>query len=332
MNHDEFAFFNRQLAAMLRDGIPLEGALKQLCTGLKSAQLRSEMQSLEADLARGTPLADALAGRSLPEFYKRMVSIGARSQDLPEVLTMIADHYQQSHALWTRLKGLMVYPVIVILVSLGLTLIVSTVFSKFLGSFFADGSFGTSDRGWFWVMCVWVPPALLAMAAIVLCVVLSLNSLRSKLRWWLPGFREASLAQLASALSLMIRNGTPLPDALALAQSLEAGSPMELTLAHWRESVASGAGKPAAWSASIQQLPPLFVWLVRQSGEDIAAGFRKAAEVYQARASYRIEMALYGALPVSILLLGQMVFWQIAPVFQGMTWLMNMIGGVDGVN
>ena len=31
MKLDEFAFFNQQLAAMLRDGIPLEGALQRLC-------------------------------------------------------------------------------------------------------------------------------------------------------------------------------------------------------------------------------------------------------------------------------------------------------------
>jgi type II secretory pathway component PulF len=35
MNYDEFAFFNQQLAAMLREGIPLEGALKQLCAGMR---------------------------------------------------------------------------------------------------------------------------------------------------------------------------------------------------------------------------------------------------------------------------------------------------------
>ena len=34
MNLDEFAFVNQQLAAMLRDGIPLEGALRQLCEGV----------------------------------------------------------------------------------------------------------------------------------------------------------------------------------------------------------------------------------------------------------------------------------------------------------
>ena len=55
MNYDEFAFFNQQLAAMLREGIPLEGALKQLCAGMRSGPLRAEIQALEADLARGTP-------------------------------------------------------------------------------------------------------------------------------------------------------------------------------------------------------------------------------------------------------------------------------------
>jgi len=69
---------------------------------------------------------------------------------------------------------------------------------------------------------------------------------------------------------------------------------------------------------------------VRQSGEDVATGFQKAAEVYHERASYRIEMLLYGALPISILLLGQMVFWQVAPLFRSLIWVMNLLGDVGG--
>jgi hypothetical protein len=41
-------------------------------------------------------------------------------------------------------------------------------------------------------------------------------------------------------------------------------------------------------------------------------------------------MALYGALPVSILLLGQMVLWQAVPLMQSLTWLMNTIGADVG--
>jgi hypothetical protein len=41
-------------------------------------------------------------------------------------------------------------------------------------------------------------------------------------------------------------------------------------------------------------------------------------------------MALYGALPVAILLLGQMVFWQVFPLFRMFTLLMNELGGMTG--
>ena len=63
MKYDEFAFLNQQLAAMLRDGIPLEGALKRLCAEMRQGALRSELEKLEADLARGEPLQKALTAR-----------------------------------------------------------------------------------------------------------------------------------------------------------------------------------------------------------------------------------------------------------------------------
>jgi len=322
MNYDEFAFFNQQLAMMLRDGIPLEGALRQLCEGMRTGPLRSEMQQLEAELARGTPLKDALARRDLPEFYKRMVEIGVRSNDLPGVLTLLADHYHRANALWTRLKGLMVYPLIVIFVSLGLTVVLSLLFGRFL--YQLSEQVGPSPV--LSVVTVWIPPLFFAVAALLGVAAVSIPSWRARLRWRLPAFREASLSQLASAIALMLKNGTTLAEALAMAQMLEAGTPAGKALAHWRSLVESGHGKPAQWTGSTSPFPPLFVWLVQKGGEDVAAGFQKAAEIYHRRASYRIELALYGALPVSILLLGQMIFWQAAPVLRTMVSFMNMLG------
>jgi len=324
MSYDEFAFFNQQLAAMLRDGIPLEGALKQLCSGMRSGLLRAELQQLEADLARGTPLKDALARRDLPVFYKRMVEIGVRSNDLPGVLTLLADHYNRANALWSRLKGLMVYPILVILVSLGLTLMISLAFGRFLSGYFNE--FPAPPV--LMVTAMWVPPILLALVAALGLVAVSLPSWRARLRWRLPAFREASLAQLASAMTLMLRSGTTLPESLAMAESIEEGTPAAKGLARWRSLVETGQGKPIQWTGNNRPFPPLFLWLVQNGGEDVAAGFEKAAGIYQIRASYRIELALYGALPVSVLLLGQMVFWQAAPLFRSFIWMMNVLSYV----
>src|SRR5262245_2874277 len=119
MNAEQLSFVNQQLAGMLKSGIPLEGALEQLCREMEAGELRTELTALEGDLRRGQPLAEAVKARRLPPFYVRMLQIGARSNDLPGILTLVADHYQESHLVWTRLKGLLVYPLLVALGALG---------------------------------------------------------------------------------------------------------------------------------------------------------------------------------------------------------------------
>ena len=104
MKLEEFAFVNQQLAGMLKSGIPLEGALRQLCGDMRRGALRTELELLEADLAQGVPLAAALAKRKLPEFYSRMLQVGVAANNLPGVLTLLADYYEQAkqpdEAIW----------------------------------------------------------------------------------------------------------------------------------------------------------------------------------------------------------------------------------------
>jgi type II secretory pathway component PulF len=207
-------------------------------------------------------------------------------------------------------------------------LLLSVTFSRLLTDFFqTPGYFGPGAQPSALIAAIWIPPVLLALLALVMVAAISIPALRSKLRWRLPGFREASLAQIASALALMLKQGTTLADSLTLAEALESNSPAGKTLAEWHRLVVNGQGKPSQWPAASKPFPPMFLWLVQRSGEDVASGFQKAAEIYQTRASYRIEIVLYGLLPVSILLLGQMVFWQVAPMVRSLTSLMNALGG-----
>jgi type II secretory pathway component PulF len=171
---------------------------------------------------------------------------------------------------------------------------------------------------------VWLPPVMLAVAAALVAGVLASRRGRAWLRWRLPAFREASLAQVASSLALLLRSGMTLTDALALAAAAEGDTRAGQALTTWRREVESGHGKPSEWAA-LAPFPPLFLWLVRQGGEDVAAGFAKAADIFQARAGYRIELALYGALPVSVLLLGQMVLWQLVPLVQSALRLASLL-------
>ncbi len=265
-----------------------------------------------------------MARRQLPDFYKRMVEVGARSHDLPGMLTLLADHYQRANAVLTRLKGLMVYPLLVVLVSLGLTLFLWMVLRRFIASF--SGVEWTGAVPTIPLAAAWIPPLVFLALALAMLGVIFIPSWRAAFRWRLPAFREASLANFASSMALMLRNGIPLADALALSEKLETGSPAARAVADWRGRIAAGQGKPAQWPDSSKPFPELFWWLLRRSGEDLAAGFEKAASLYQTRALYRTELLLYGALPVAILLLGQMVVWQIAPLVAMLVRIMNMLG------
>ena len=336
MNHEEFAFVNHQLAGMLRDGIPLEGSLRQLCSQMQRGQLRSELQLLERDLAKGVPLATALTARKLPELYVQTLQIGARTNDLPAVLTLLADHYQTANATWTRLKGLMVYPAIVLLASLALSAFVAVVCTALfsgdgglLGGTLADESAAGLAMARM-LFAMWTPTAGLLLITLAVAVALAVPAFRRFLRWWLPGFRENSLTNLASTMNLMLSSGSHLGEALDLAEHLERGTPAGAELQRWKSRLTEGNARIADIAANSKVFPPLFVWLLAQGGENLASGFKKAAEIYFARASYRMDLLLYAALPVSVLVLGTMILGQFLPLFRALTFTIDMLGDMGG--
>jgi type II secretory pathway component PulF len=320
MKLDEFAFVNQQLAAMLRNGIPLEGALRQLSATMARGGLRAELQQLETDLAKGAPLGESLASRKLPPLYAQMIQVGVRSNDLPGMLTMLADYYQRSHTTWTRLKGLMVYPLIVLVTSLGVSVFLWTLFttlSRMLTLTMGDVMEGAvlpaltgfsmriAPVGFFG------PMAVLAVLTLIVGTLLAIPRLRRWLCWRLPVWRDASVWRSAAVMEVLLRGGCPLAEALELLRQLEAGSPAGADLARWRERLAAGHGQFVEMAKDSRAYPPLFVWLVSNAGEDLATGFKRAAELYQARAAWRAEMLLQAVLPVSVLVLGVLIFTQV---------------------
>jgi type II secretory pathway component PulF len=336
MKYEELAFVNQQLAGMLRSGIPLEGALRRLCEDMRRGRLRTELEALEADLAGGAPLSEALDRRALPDFYRRMIQLGARTGDLPGVLILVADYYQRAHLGWTRLKGLMVYPLIVLLGSLALSAFVAVIFgslfsgdSNLLGAM-TEGRSSTAEAKRI-LLIMWAPAAGLFLVALAAGAALAIPRCRRYLRWWLPGFRENSLTNFASTMDLMLSSGSHLGEALELAGHLESGTPAGTEVQRWRSRLAQGNAKIAEIAEGSRVFPPLFVWLLAQGGEDLAAGFRKAAEIYFGRATYRSELLLHVALPVSVLVLGLMIVGQFLPLVQALTFTMDMLGSMDGL-
>lgn len=328
MKNDEFAFFNQQLAAMLRDGIPLEGALQRLCADMRHGPVRAEMEKLGADLARGIPLAEAVRARQLPELYKSMLEVGVLGNDLPGVLTLLADHYERSNAVWTRLKGLMVYPALVLTAAFLLSGFLAYVVHRLIFDVFAGSQLPMPPSIF---IGPWIAPVIVGVLTAGVFVAFSTPRLRRFLRWRVPAFRDASLAQIASSISLMLRSGVPLKNALTMVIQMERGTLAETELARWWQNLSDGHGKFPEMAGAARVFPPLFIWMLGHAGSDLGAGFQRVAETYNSRAIYRSELLLYSALPCAVLALGLMILTQIQPVISVFFSFINWLGGDMGM-
>ncbi len=115
----ELALFTRQLATLIRAGLPLLRALEVLARQEKNQRLKAIMSGVAEDLRAGGSLSDALArqGRIFDRLFINMVRAGEAGGALDVVLERLADFQEKNLRLQGKIRAAMVYPVVVMLVA-----------------------------------------------------------------------------------------------------------------------------------------------------------------------------------------------------------------------
>ncbi|MCD8535743.1 MAG: type II secretion system F family protein [Verrucomicrobia bacterium] len=116
MNADELSFVNRQLESMVKSGIPLEGALKEVVQNLKNGRLRLQLDTVIHSLENGTSLDDAIKDVELPVAYKRILTSGAASGNMGQALNAAAEFFQAQSLAMRQLSTALFYPLITLVV------------------------------------------------------------------------------------------------------------------------------------------------------------------------------------------------------------------------
>lgn len=136
----ELAVLTRQLATLLKAGLPLVEALKALEEQTENATQRRVLSQIKDKVLEGSALADALGRfpKAFPELYVNMVRSGEFTGRLDTVLERLAEHLEKQQLLKSRLVSKLAYPVFILLTSLGiLTLLMAYVVPK-VGSIFSQ--------------------------------------------------------------------------------------------------------------------------------------------------------------------------------------------------
>ena len=332
MNTDELAFVNRQLAGMLKAGIPMEAGLKKITESMTDSKLKAQLNQLGSRLEKGQLVDKAVVDLDLPETYKRLLALGQASQSMPKVLICVADYYERIGTLATRLRGLAVYPMLILICGIivsGLMAYLSVVLKNDLVSITQTAEGDTGRAPWFSIYgSVWFSVFPMCVFLVGLCVysfILRSQKMRKYLSWKIPMLRDAALAQYASLTEVLLSSGAPLPEVMKMVSKLENGSEMEADLKKIEQRLSEGQASYEAASRGCKTIPGFFNWIVSQGGEDVATGFSHARSIYSGRAENKIQAFLHCFLPINILLIGILFLGFCLPHLAILTDLLRMI-------
>jgi type IV pilus assembly protein PilC len=112
----DIALFTRQLATMMKAGVPLLQAFDITADGIEKPAMRDLIGKVKNDVAGGTTLADALRAHPLyfDDLYCNLVSSGEQSGSLESLLDRIATYKEKTEALKAKIKKAMKYPIAVV--------------------------------------------------------------------------------------------------------------------------------------------------------------------------------------------------------------------------
>jgi type IV pilus assembly protein PilC len=111
----DIVVFTRQFATMIDAGLPLVQALDILSTQVENKFLGRTLAAIKNDVESGSTYADALRKhpKAFSELYANMVAAGESGGILDTILNRLAAYIEKSMKLKKKVKGAMVYPIVV---------------------------------------------------------------------------------------------------------------------------------------------------------------------------------------------------------------------------
>lgn len=133
----------RQLATLVKAGMPLLRALRTVADQLDPGPLRDVFSQVSTDVESGIKLSEALSSHPkwFPPYYVNMVRAGEIGGLLDEILKRLAELLEKQQKLRERVKSAFMYPAFVMIVAVAiLTILMAFVVPTFLGMFTELGS------------------------------------------------------------------------------------------------------------------------------------------------------------------------------------------------
>lgn len=338
LSRNQLVNTTRQLADLVRVGIPIEEALASIAEQSQNLRTRAQLLSVRGGILEGRAFADSLADYpgSFPGIYRATIAAGEHSGDLAVVLDNLATNIEEANEARKKIQLALIYPVILFGVSLAavgglLVYVVPDVVKVFVDN---GQTLPLSTRALIassGFLASWGGLLLLAVVLTGLGFRFALGSVRIRTSWHkrivsmpLVGkySTEKNLARMTNTLGILTSSGVPLTEALAVATDV-------MDNLWWRQ-VIEGVTQDVCEGESLQGalakagvFPPIMVNMIA-SGErsgNLDEVLQRLSKQQQRQLEGFVVLTVGIFEPVMLLVMGGAVLFVVVAI---LTPIMNM--------
>ncbi len=333
----DITVFSRQLATLIKSGVPILRALYIIAGQSDSRGLRVLLAQVSRDVKEGKSFSASLTAwpRVFSSFYIAMVRSGEDSGTLQEILFRIARYRQKQEEMFSRFRAALAYPILMAVVGAGTVVFMFTyVLPKLITVFNQIGQ----ELPWATRVVLGISDflrtnGLVLLIGVVVFVILAIRTgatrggrvFLSSLSLHIPVVRTFflynDLARFCRTLEILIRSGIPILRALSVSVPVVSNEILKKELGRSAGDLEQGTSFGASLQ-SIKYLPAFLVSLVSVGEESgrLDEALLEVAETYEQECeeTMRILSSLLEPLMILVmgLIVGFIVVAMLLPIFQ----------------
>ena len=315
----------RQLATLLKSGMPLVQSLSAIIEQLEKHPLQRVMFLIREKVNAGSSFADALADfpKYFSDLYVNMVRAGETSGALEVILTRLAGYMEATMKQRNRIRSSFIYPGFIIFVGVVVLTFLMTVVVPSLTKIFTEMgralplptrilmSFSDFVKSYY---------SLIVLFGLIACIILLRIYTRKgrgkyiydsfKLRFPVLGtlVRKISIARFARTLGTLLSGGIPLLQSMDIVKKVIGNSVLAEIVERSKERIAEGEPIAEELKKS-KEFPPIVVHMITvgETSGNLEEMLRNVAETYDNEVETTTNSLISLLEPVMIILVGVIV-------------------------
>ena len=277
ISNKDLVILTRQFATMIDAGLPLVQCLDILATQLDNLAFRDVLSKVKGKVESGSTLADALGDhpKVFDTLYVQLVAAGEIGGILDTILNRLAQYIEKNEKLKAKVKAAMVYPSVVLVVAVGVTVVlllfVTPTFEKMFKDF--GGAMPAPTQ--------FIIDISKFLQAYIIYMIVALVGTVVAFRAWVgtkkgrenfdafvirtpifgPLIRKIAVARFTRTLGTMISSGVPILDAMEVVAKTAGNYTVEKAIRYTKEKISEGKTivQPLA---ETKVFPPMVVQMI----------------------------------------------------------------------